>query len=68
MQISLKGNNDYCINNKVPIFYEYLLCKSTLNLQKSYESALEVLWIPYLFFLNISFMVKITNYGTFKVS
>jgi len=33
-QISLKGDVNYCINNKVPIFYEQLLHKSTLKLRK----------------------------------
>jgi len=38
--ISFKGDVTYCINHKVPIFYEELLCKSTLKLQKkSYKFA-----------------------------
>jgi len=34
-QISLKGDVNYCINHKVSIFYEYLLCISTLKLKKN---------------------------------
>ncbi len=45
-QISLKVDVNYCINHKVPIFYEYLLHKRTLKLQKTYKYAWEVLWIP----------------------
>jgi len=33
-QISLKGDFNYFINNKVPIFYEWLLRKSTSKLRK----------------------------------
>ncbi len=33
-QILLKGDVNYCINYEAPIFYEYLLHKSTLKLQK----------------------------------
>jgi len=32
--ISLKSDFNYCINHKVPIFFDRILCKSTLKLQK----------------------------------
>jgi len=47
-QISLKGDVNYCHNNKLPIFYEYLLRKSTLKLQKTLQIC-KTLQIPTLY-------------------